>query len=652
MATALGVNPLQVAPIEALLGISARVSGQPQKLVNTWGKALLVEPSASQACRGGVSILNNDGAPLQVCLSASQDGVSTRLIADPAWNLGVPAERLAASRAILEQALGQSGSEGLRPLCQGLFRTLLPTEERALNQFTVGFFWIGVGVGKPGLALYLDAKPYGVQAGWDLANRWLESVLPDASVSRPLIQQLSPHGNLASIGFEGVSPQAARAKLYWRLKQPTQLDQLGIELLGDRAFSVFLTNAIGRRRMNLSGTVMSLGFDLTTGKVKDTKIDLCGHCLPQSTRQWVDLLDHLCDEFSLPYFPVREDILQSRCEVAFIGLGVDDRRRYRLNLYLKTPNLNCLPLTLGNRDQVLRDHIDRAVNYLVDLQLSDGAWNDYQLPVGRSTQWVTAFIGLALANIGVTVHHPQAQKAAEKAAKWLLENRTYAAGWGYNETTGVDADSTAFALRLLRAMGYPIERKDELCLLQKWRPGGGFATYDGPENWGSVHPCVTAMGFLALNAEDQERLFPELCNYLSRTAQPDGTWPAYWWRNHLYSTYHHLILLRRLGLSHTFGNPVQQTTLRSTPSAFELAFAVGIESFRDVSSTYTKMLLTQLLNQQKPDGRWPGGYNLRVTAPTCAYPWEAPEGELYQDIFGGITSASVLFVLEEMFHVH
>ena len=646
------VSSFEVSSIEKLLNISARVAGQSRKLVDFLSYSLLVSPSTSQACRGGVSELNNDGTPLQVCLSVSQSGIDSRLIADPAWYLGVPSERLKASKTILEAILPQSGAEGLQPLCQELFRALLPTKEQALEQFSRGFFWIGTGIGKAGLALYLDAKPYGDQAGWDLANKWLDSVLPASRLSRQVIQKLRPYGNLASIGFEGVSPQAARAKLYWRLKQPIQLEQLGIALLKDKAFPIFLARAIGHHRMNLSGTVLSIGFDLATGNIKDTKIDLCGHCLPHTPQQWVDLLDHLCDEFSWAHLPVREDILQSRCDVAFIGFGVDDRGRYRLNLYLKTPNIKCLPLTSGNRSSTVRDHIDRAVDYLVDLQLSDGAWNDYRLPVGKSTQWVTGFIGLALAKIAVTTDYSKAKTAAGKAAQWLSMNRTYAAGWGYNETTGADTDSTAFVLRLFRTVGYPIERKDEKFLLQKWQSGGGFATYDEPKYWGSVHPCVTATSFLALNADDQRELLPELNSYLSRTVQSDGTWPAYWWRNHLYSTYHHLVLLRQLDLSNKFGYPAKKTILRSNSSAFELAFAVGIEFFRDASSSYAEMLLNQLLQHQRADGRWLGGYNLRVTDSNCAHPWVDPKGELYQDIFGGLTTASILFVLGEILHAY
>ena len=626
----------------------------PGESVEKWGWALLQGTPTLGVTRGGRSELNNDGSPLQVCLSSSERGSSVRLIIDPAWYLGVPAERLEVSRNILVDALREAGAGELISLFLDMLEVALPPAsapdyQSVLTRFTRGFFWLGVGVDKPGAAIYMDMQPYGTGGAWDLAELWLDRALPDTLPARRAITNLRSHARLASIGFEGVGLGNARLKLYWRLLHPVMLAELGADLLNAPEFAHFLLNVVGARTMNLSGTVMSLGFDLSSGDVEDAKVDLCGHCLPLHPTQWVSLLDQLCETFGLARISVYTDLLTERCDVAFLGMGVDRARRRRLNLYLKPPSGNAEAEVGENRARAIYEHVDRAITYLVGLQSPDGKWEDYYLPVGRSDQWITGFVGLALAK--AAAHgFSKARAAAERAAAWLDSKRSYTAGWGYNDCTGVDADSTAFALRLFRELGHRVQERDETCLLQHWRPEGGFATYQGPDCWGWVHPCVTSTSFLALSKEHQSRLLTQLLLYLSRTARPDGTWPAYWWRSHFYSTYHHMLLLRHLGLSEHYTGPVGALTLPEAPSALELAYALGIEYLRDPASPQLHRLLVRLLASQCIDGSWRGGYDLRVTSPDCSRPWKEPAGELYQDVAGTITTSSVLFVLNEMLH--
>lgn len=626
------------ASIDDLLAIGARLASEREFNVRSLGHSLLAARPDGGGF-GGVSQLNNDGTPVQLCLSSSPERIGVRLIVDPAWQLSAPAERYEASLCALNEACERAGAVAMRPLCQTMLDVARPDDERIVNQFTRGFFWIGVGVGQHGLAVYLDTKPYGDSA-WELATLWLEQILPGSPSVRPLLSGLSRLATLASIGIEGKSPVEARAKLYWRLNRPVRLDTLGADLLGDAALSAFLTHVVGQRAMRLSGTVLSLGFKLATGEIEDAKIDLCGHCLVQSPASWLDTLDHLSEMFGLQRFPVLSELLEGHSEVAFLGLGIDRHGGRRLNLYLKPPGL-------GKTSDPHR-RLDAAVEYLLDLQQPDGSWHDYQLPVGRATQWVTAFVGLALAQASAANRLPEARAAAERAAEWLTRTRAYPAGWGYNEKTGVDADSTGLVLRLLRAVGYAVEPRDEQRLLAQWREGGGFAAYNSPHYWGAAHPCVTAVAFMALSSEDRRRLSSELEEYLRRVAQPDGTWPAYWWRTHFYSTYHFMVLLRRLGLQASFSDPVGELATPDDVSAFDLAYAVGIEHLRAPSSQGFAELLARLLERQRADGSWCGGYNLRVTDPSCAQPWIEPQGQLYRDIFGTITTASAVMILSEV----
>ncbi|MEO1087724.1 MAG: hypothetical protein AAFY88_26115 [Acidobacteriota bacterium] len=261
--------------------------------------------------------------------------------------------------------------------------------------------------------------------------------------------------------------------------------------------------------------------------------------------------------------------------------------------------------------------------------------------MGSSTEWVTAYVGLALGRIAAAGPFPRARRAAERAADWLRSNRSYAAGWGYNGATGVDADSTGFALRLLRLVGAEVADADQAQLLSAWRAGGGFATYDEASAWGDAHPCVTAAAYLALDGPERRLKLRELRAYLERTQLVDGRWPAYWWRTHHYSSYHHLALLRELGWTEDFQRPPHAPGAAATSS--ELAWSAGIAHLVGDSDAADRRT-GRLLDRQLWDGRWPGGADLRVTDPACRTPWVEPAGDLYADGFGLLTTASVLDV--------
>src|SRR6185503_10172256 len=107
----------------------------------------------------------------------------------------------------------------------------------------------------------------------------------------------------------------------------------------------------------------------------------------------------------------------------------------------------------------------------------------------------------------------EAQEGATHAGAWLTSVRPYTAGWGFNAATGPDADSTAYALCLLREVGQAAAPADEAWLQDRWLPGRGFATYDRLDNWGLAHPDVTPIAFRALCAEAQSRLRPDAIDY-------------------------------------------------------------------------------------------------------------------------------------------
>ncbi|HTB12171.1 MAG TPA: hypothetical protein VK752_11395 [Bryobacteraceae bacterium] len=626
--------------IPTFLSIGARLAGVAEGDALSLGHLALGLPMAGGTTLGGRSELNNDGDPLQICLTSSESGVNVRLIADPCWQRGIASERLVGSRAALAEVL-RAQPTGLGPWCDALLKAAIPEDAETTNRFRRGFCWIGTGVGITWLGLYVDAKPQGTSR-WEIAREWLVRELSDSRIAVAFLDRLAEYGDIASFAIEGAAPDAVTLKIYWRLRSPRALSETGLDLLQDPAFKIYLAQAVGARPMRLSGTVFSAGFD-TTGAISSAKIDLCAHCLPQEADRWISTVNSLTGRFGLTPMPVGEDLMTGRCDAAFLGLGLDARRRPRLNLYLKPPGRK----RTRQASEAAKERIREAILYLTELQRPGGSWCDYRLPAGEATQWVTAFTGVALAS-AARKGYREAIGPARRAAVWLDRVRTYPAGWGYNDRTGADADSTGLVLRLFHALGKEVQSSDERFLLGQWRPGGGFATYNEPGYWAAVHPCVTSVAYLGLSPDVRMRLLPDLKQYLSRTIRQDGTWPSYWWRNHLYSTFHHRFLLRQLGLSDRYAEPAPLRDPGDEASAFEVAHAAGIGYLRQSPGQQARELIDRLLNMQKQDGSWEGGFNLRVTEPDCAQPWDDPRGTLYADEYGTITTASAITVLLEV----
>lgn len=315
----------------------------------------------------------------------------------------------------------------------------------------------------------------------------------------------------------------------------------------------------------------------------------------------------------------------------------------------------------------MKSEVERAlaagISYLEQKQNADGHWKDYpDLPVGASDGWVTAYVGLALTETA-RVPGLSDNACARRAARWLLDVRPYPAGWGYNQGTGADADTTAYSLLLLQKTGHEIRQRDVDWLLQRWQPGGGFATYPMKNAWGVAHVDVTPVAFMAVpdDRKAQRRwavswksgltrstLTEKFTEYSLRNRQPDRTWPAYWWRTCHYSTFWNLEALKAAGWNDPPGPPlVTAEESHNIHSAFDLAFVLGIALFGD-DRTLADKFGRELLQLQCADGSWPGGKNLRVTAPDCYRPWERSKGRFFLDHERLLTTATAVRMLARL----
>lgn len=623
-----------------LIQVAEELSCAPEGAASSLCRQVLSISDSSEDYVDSSSCLNNDGVPLQICLSSDKQRTALRLIGDPGANLTDLEARYLCARDTLVNCLESCGSRDLIELAGITFSKLIPSDDKEHSLYRNGFTWIAASPNHAGIAFYLDAEPLGQEKGWAAASEWLDRILPSDKSAKKTIEKLSKSCIIASMGLEGSTHENVRAKIYFRLSRQMSLSQLKLDLLSSEEIVYFLHTAMGEVAVDLNGLVFSVGFGVKSGDLVDVKIDLCGHCLAYRKGEWLNIVEHLTNRFAISPIPASNALDHSDCEVAFIGLGLDKEHNPRLNVYLKASDPKGEP-TGDEIEAALKD----GAGYLCSIQKGNGSWCDYDLPVGICDQWITAYVGLALARYPHQNGSSDSRAAAEKGAAWLCHERSYRAGWGYNAFTGPDADSTANCLALLGELDWPIQPEDQAFLFRHWRREGGMATYDKDDAWGTAHWDVTPLGYLGLKDEDRQQLRDGFLKGLEVNRMAGGMWRAYWWRNSFYSTFVTLEALDSLSLKEPDFAPDASFGPLKVDNAFDLACLIGIKALRSSPFEDIAPLLRLLLSWQRADGRWPGHPNLRVTDPSCYDPWLKPIGIYYTDEAASITTATVIRVL-------
>src|SRR5437762_11644312 len=113
---------------------------------------------------------------------------------------------------------------------------------------------------------------------------------------------------------------------------------------------------------------------------------------------------------------------------------------------------------MSSRDRkAIDDALATGLDYILGLQAMDGSWSEWELPPGESSPWTTAFVGYRLRLLPPCLRK-RAISARQRAAEWLVRAEFAGGGWGYNDTVGVDADSTAFGILFLSSLGCSIQQ--------------------------------------------------------------------------------------------------------------------------------------------------------------------------------------------------
>ena len=285
------------------------------------------------------SHLNNDGSPLQLCITCTHTGEKIRLLGDPASHITPIHARHNRALHVLQKLNQLTTDHALTSVITSTLTLNLPSAISTYTELHRGTLWLAAPITDKGMALYINAKWDSPPKQWQRIRYWLDQSLPVNHYRDKLLTLLEPYTVPASVGIEGRDTQQLRYKVYFRLNKACSLKQLGIDLFELNPIQIFLENLLDNTPIAIAGLVFSIGFCTSTGRLADAKIDICGHCLTYSNPEWSAVLAKLITAFNLSLSPALSTILISdTVNLAFIGCGIDYAQQVRLNLYFKGSN--------------------------------------------------------------------------------------------------------------------------------------------------------------------------------------------------------------------------------------------------------------------------------------------------------------------------
>jgi hypothetical protein len=266
----------------------------------------------------------------------------------------------------------------------------------------------------------------------------------------------------------------------------------------------------------------------------------------------------------------------------------------------------------------------RAVDYVLGARSDDGSWRDYGIdrlgdadsaaPPGLSDAFVTAYVASTLAA------DPALRHDLDKTFEWLAARYQGACVWGDDPNAEADAETTALAVVAGARFGSPLPAEVNVALVS--------ASGDAP-------PDVAAAILLALAEAFPERIslvVPAAASVVARQ-RSDGAWTSTGWDDDLVATSRATRALQAYLLTDfarsPFGEQSRSAASRALgrSAAFLSSLTVAQEPFRlslwlgtwasartSLAEPHVARALAALGDLQRPDGRWLGAPNRRVSA--------------------------------------
>ena len=319
--------------------------------------------------------------------------------------------------------------------------------------------------------------------------------------------------------------------------------------------------------------------------------------------------------------------------------------------------------------------VSAALAGLLAAQDAGGCWLDFPTVGEGSDEWITGYVGAAVAHA--------APAAAARAWQALATRKRWSGGWGYMPSYPADSDSTICALRLAESLpngGGVRAWRARVFLARHQHANGGIATYHWPrrmvwhtrlretfEGWCSPHVCVSANAALLGRFKRRSRLL----EFLRATQRSDGSWRAYWWYDEgEYATAlaaealassaqpAHRAAVRdaiRWVWTTASGDGVVRTPAAPDGSAFATALRLRVLTLDDTpaSTELALDMVAWLLRIQRSDGLWPSSGWLRFPPTEIVDTATIPEWHVGKMIRAGVmlderglfTTATVLTAL-------
>jgi len=291
--------------------------------------------------------------------------------------------------------------------------------------------------------------------------------------------------------------------------------------------------------------------------------------------------------------------------------------------------------------------IASGIDFLLARRGGDGLWRDFLTPAGEASTWPSAYIGNALQLAGA------GSNAVDCTADALTLCQQPDGGWGYNEDTPSDADSTSWAILFLARMpGHDSAcHRAYTCLARHQRLSGGVATYAESEpirqymglgrwvpfrGWCRPQIEVSAAAGRALCAlrSDVARASADAAwRYVKSRQNGDGSWNSYWWISPHFATQQAVTL----ALSMRDPDPIRSAAAwvfngqhhdggwglpgESEISSFATALSLSVLAVSGLD--YRRPIaggIDALVGLQQADGGWPSHPALRIPLPADPSP--------------------------------
>ncbi|MBY4895274.1 hypothetical protein KUL25_21135 [Rhodobacteraceae bacterium N5(2021)] len=310
-----------------------------------------------------------------------------------------------------------------------------------------------------------------------------------------------------------------------------------------------------------------------------------------------------------------------------------------------------------DQDDALRDAMNRGLRFLLKERCQNGLWRDFDFAQRYSDEWVTGYVGTQVAAVG----SPEALQAARGAWDQLRHRRPPGAGWGYQQSTPPDADSTAWALTLARDLGQ--DTSDHVSrgysFLEAHRgDNGGFKTYSDAELARLGHSLPDTQAHRAWRFEQIELTasaaragLDVAVTDLLRVQQADGSWAGSWMETSEYATglaTEALCGQDRLDAGDAIDRAIHWAArhLPAQHNSFKLAWLLRILASgprADAAAHDLDAAIERLLQTQQANGSWPPGCNMMVPLPSGSN--DQTRIESYLDCHGTFTTSTVVGTL-------